>query len=194
MPYTQCRDLFQAGILDCLDLCTPKLHEVVGEAKGIFPINAMTLDILPWFGQAGIAFRIQSDPVTLRVGEWAHYDDFVDLCVCHSGPLNDAAQYVRDAWESPPADLNRLQMAHLIFLAGAEALLADAVRCRFYAILDAIQTESEFTGRFSFDNQLSAYDGWFEYVVSDPDGNSRVNYCDVLRANEVTKAALPVWV
>jgi hypothetical protein len=193
MPYARCRELFQAGILDCLNLCTPKLREVVGDANGVFPVNGVTLSILPWFGQAGIAFRVRSDPATLRVGEWAHYDDFVDLCADHPGPLADAARYAREVWESPPAGLSGLQMAHLIFLAGAEALLSESVRGSFYAILDAIQSESVFTGQFSFANQLSAYDGWFEYVVSDPDGNSRANYCDIVRANEVTRAALPAW-
>ncbi|MCA9071396.1 MAG: hypothetical protein KDA84_20855 [Planctomycetaceae bacterium] len=179
--------------MDGLDVCTPRLREIVGDGKGLFPINGITLSILPWFGQAEIAFRVQSDPPTLDVAEWEYYDDFSDLCNCHSTPLADAAQYSREAWENPPDGLSNLQMAHLIFLAGAEALLDASVRNRFYEILDSIQDESTFTGQFSFDNRLSAHDGWFDYIVSDPDGNCRANYCDVIRANEVSTEALPFW-
>lgn len=59
MSYSHCRELFRAGILDALEHCTPYLRTIGGDASGMFPINAMTLSILPWFGQAEIAFRIQ---------------------------------------------------------------------------------------------------------------------------------------
>ena len=193
MSFSHCRELFRAGILDGLENCTPLLRTIVGDGSGSFPINAMTLSVLPWFGQAEIAFRIQSDPHTLHVAEWEHYDDFSDLCNCHSGPLADAAQYSREAWEEPPDGLSNLQIAHLIFLAGAEALIDTSVRSRFYEILDSIQGSSTFSGQFSLENKLSAHDGWFEYIVSDPDGKCRANYCDIVCANEIRIRALPSW-
>ena len=72
MSFPECRDLFCVGILECLELCIPKLRKIVGDAKGVFPINGMALQIYPWFGQAGIGFRVQSDPKTWRIGEWQH--------------------------------------------------------------------------------------------------------------------------
>ncbi|MFT5524463.1 MAG: hypothetical protein ACI9HK_002417 [Pirellulaceae bacterium] len=56
-----------------------------------------------------------------------------------------------------------------------------------------IQDESTFSGQFRFDEQLSSYDGWFEYIVSDSDGKGRANYCDIIRAIDIQKEALPFW-
>lgn len=193
MSYSQCVELFRAGILDGLEICTPQLRTIVDNDNPLFPLNAMALSIIPWFSQAEIAFRTQTDPKTLQVAEWEHYYFFSDLCNCHSGPLATAAQYSREAWEQPPDGLTHLQMAHLIFLAGAEALIGSTVRTRFYEILDTLQDSCTFNGQFSLEENLSAYDGWFEYIVSDPDEKCRSNYCDIVQASKIGKQLTPFW-
>ena len=89
--------------------------------------------------------------------------------------------------------MSHLEIAHLIFLAGAEALIDATVRDRFYEILDSIQDSSTFSGQLSLEGKLSANDGWFEYVLSDPDEQCRANYCDIVLASEIKARTLPSW-
>ena len=193
MSYARCCELFRAGILDVLEHCIPQLRAIVGDGQGMFAINGVALGVLPWFGQAVLAFRVQADSKIGGYGGWQHFDDFEFLCLEHGGPLGAAALFAREVLENPPEGLDGQQLAHLIFLASAEALMSEAFRSRFYAILDSIQGESTFSGQFSFDNSYSADDGWFQYFVFDADGTCRANYCDIVRANLVTQVALPLW-
>ena len=141
----------------------------------MFPINGFALDVLPWFDQAGIAFRIQSDPPGFDLAEWEHYDLFFDLTMGVAGPLAASSGYAAAAYNNPPSGIEPGEVAHLILLAGAEALLDQTVVDKFYEALGIA-------------DNACMFDSWFEYFVLHPDNVCRANYCDIVRANRITES------
>jgi len=90
--------------------------------------------------------------------------------------LQPAADFIRQAYVSEGEDSPaRHEMAHLVFLAGAEALLDRRVAACLCEIgVNAPAYGDEFLQRP------------FEYMVFDPDETVRVNYCELVLANRVT--------
>jgi hypothetical protein len=179
MSFRKCREMFRLGLIESLARCESRLRELVnGAGGGLFPINGLALRVLPWHRDAWIAFRSASDPAGLDVGQWAYHDLFTDFA--YSRPLAEASAYAGAAWSEPPAGRSNSDIAHLVFLAGAEALLDRTVIEKFYTVLGIA-------------DNAESFDRWFDYFVLDDDQVFKANYCDVVLANRRTEKALPDW-
>lgn len=180
MSYARFRELLHVGMIDALGRCEEFLQTIVGGWNdGYYPINALSFDIFPWFGEAGFGVRVQEDTQDFEMADWEHFDAMYDIGKCESDALGDAAVYARDAWENPPEGTDGGQIKQLVFLAAADCLLSPEVEAAFFAALRIDDPER--------------FEDWFEYVVMDADGSIRCNYCDVVRVQRIADTTLPLW-
>ena len=174
--FSQCRSVLLQGILDALDARASVIASIKRIPNVMFPISGISLDMAPWQGAVGLSLRQASEFELERrydIAGWEYFDlvsntTFPDLQPA-AGLIHDA--YISEGEDSPA----RHEMAHLVFLAGAEALLDERVPNRLSVIgVKAPVFGAEFLR------------GCFEYMVFDPDETVRVNYCELVLANRVT--------
>src|SRR5262249_17140599 len=91
-----------------------------------------------------------------------------------------AVEFVHAAYVSENSNHIAREMAHMIFLAGAEALLDPSVAEALKELgIDAPVCRDDFMPRY------------FEYMVFDFDGTYPGNYCELVMANRVTARWMP---
>jgi hypothetical protein len=169
----ECRRLLLEGILGALEAKAADIQAIGRTVHGECPISGVSLDMAPWHCALGLSLRLNSEVGDDRydIAGWQYFD-FVSQ---QSFPgLQPVADFIGEAYCSE-GEFYRREMAHLIFLAGAEALLDE--RAATYLIglgLEAPILGSEFGQRY------------FEYMVFDPDCTIRANYCELVLANRVT--------
>src|SRR5262249_9929969 len=143
------------------------------------PITGVALDLAPWHAGVGLALRLSSDTTDslrrYRSVEWKHFN-FFSKENCEA--LIPVGAYIQKAYRST-GKRGCLDRAHLIFLAGADALLDRKVALFFQRLGVNAPVVKERLGRHSF-----------EYIVIDPDGTIGANYCDLILAMRVTKRLL----
>lgn len=174
--FSRCRSIIVQGILDALDSKASAIASIDQIPNVEFPIDGIALDMAPWHGGMGLALRQVTEfehESRYNSADWDYFD-FVSNS-SFSG-LQVAANFIKEAYlsegEGSPA---RLEMAHLVFLAGAEALLDSRVaECLCALGINAPVYANGFLGRR------------FEYMVFDPDETVRMNYCELVLANRVT--------
>lgn len=104
------------------------------------------------------------------IGAWENFDLASNLTFTG---LQASAELVKQAYDSVGQEY-AVEMAHLIFLAGAEALLD----VRVPECLGKLSVRAPvFTDGFM--------KGCFEYMVFDEDGTVHANYCELVLANRV---------
>jgi hypothetical protein len=174
--FSQCRSVLLQGILDAL----LARAEVIASIKRIpnieFPISGVSLDMAPWHGGIGLSLRQAAEFEAERRYDVAAWEYFDLVSESTFAGLRPAAEFIRDAYGSEGEDSPaRHEMAHLVFVAGAEALLDPLVAQRLRELgVNAPIFRDEFLR------------GGFEYLVFDPDGTVRANYCELVLANRVT--------
>lgn len=174
--FARCRSVLVQGILDALNSQASVIASITRTPNVEFPISGISLDMAPWHGGIGLALRQVSEFEHNRrynSADWEHFD----LVSNTTFPgLQPAAVFIYDAYVSEGEDSPaRHEMAHLVFLAGAEALLDARVANRLCEIgVNAPVYGNEFIRRP------------FEYMVFDPDETVQVNYCELVLANRVT--------
>jgi hypothetical protein len=181
MSFSACRDTFRRGIIEGLLASEGYIQAIGRTAQGIIPVSAIALDIYPWHAWANLSLRLTSDPMDIRyaIADWPHFD-FVNQETC--SPIREAAVYAAEVYRNPPASMERIEIAHLIFLAGAEALLDESIAETLNRLgIDAPNLGDGIKGH------------WFEYLVLDPDGTVRANYCEIVRANRSTDRLIDTW-
>ena len=176
--FDEARAVLLKGVLEALKDREAAIRAIERTAGGELPVTSVSLDLSPWHeGGVGISLRVSSDPPDdysrYSSVEWDHFD-FASANNCPA--LATVAEYVRRLYQAAE---DGPDCAHLIFLAGAEALLDHGV-ARFFRSLgvDAPTVGDRFVGH------------WFDYVVTDPDGSVVNNYCDIVLANRVTRRLL----
>ncbi len=176
--FSQCRSRILEGVLAGLRLRADRIAEIAAEVRvpGVeYPIDGVSLDLVPWHAALGVSFRrhAERDPdVRYCNVEWTYFD-VVSHQTC--AELKAVADFVHEAYTSEDANALAVEMAHLIFLAGAEAILDPRVAQTLVELGINAPTYR--------DRLLSP---WFEYLVLDFDGNVRANYCELVLANRVT--------
>src|SRR5262245_47623907 len=173
--FSQCRSLILEGILEGLQ-ASADVIAAIGKVPNLeFPVNGVSLDLVPWHGALGISLRLCTEVeehVRYCNVEWAYFD-LTSNANCPA--LARAADFVQKAYTSENSNSVAIEMAHLIFLAGAEALLDPQVA----QLLVELGINAP-TYRDSFPSHV------FEYMVLDFDGTVRANYCELILANRVT--------
>jgi hypothetical protein len=182
-------DAIQAG----LEQVAPKLRALEHIDS---EIDGISLDLVPWSDVEPFALSFRNSEITRRINlagadaeldarynsaEWKYFQ-IVSSLQNKSAPIKKAAKVIHGFYED--AENNRMKLteaAHLIFLAGADALLDKTVTKR----LEALGFEDlPAKGREFLDGHS------FEYVVIDPDGTVAANYCEIVIANRVTERIL----
>ena len=173
---TECRKVLHNDLMNAL---TAK-REAIRDLHKVEELWAISYDIIPWDPYIGIAFRLESESgfnASLKSGDWKH-SHFIEDCT--SKELVPARDYVHAQFQSAGDDGKRAQeMAHLIFLAAADALLDESVAL----LLQSAQINAPVIG-----DTLPC--NYFKYIVIDEDGVIKANYCDIVCANRVTKRLL----
>jgi hypothetical protein len=179
--FDECRVLILRGVIAALRSRGAEVEAIERAGGGHHPtVTGVALDLAPWHGGVGLALRLSSDPRDdprrYRSVEWKHFN-FVSQENCEA--LVPVGAYIGKAYRSK-GKRGCLDMAHLVFLAGAEALLDKKVT----ALLRAFGVEAPVVR----DRPLGGRQ--FDYVVVDPDGTIRGNYCELVVAMRVTQRLL----
>src|SRR5262249_34507909 len=170
------RSILVQGILDALHARAGVIASIKRIPNVDFPISGISLDMAPWHGGIGRALRQVTEFEHERRYNSADWEYF-DLVSSTSFPgLQLAAEFINKAYVSEGEDSPaRHEMAHLVFLPGAEALLDARIAERLCEMgVNAPVYGDGFLRR------------GFEYMVFDPDETVRVNYCELVLANRVT--------
>jgi len=178
--FTTCRRVLLKGVLAGLRSRAKKIQTIERGGGGQLPtITGVSLDLAPWHGGVGLSLRVSSDPSDpgrrLSSVEWKH---FGFLSAENYPALEPVGDYLAQCYRAK-GQRGNLDMAHLIFLAGADALLDRKVaQCLQEAGVDAPAIRAK----------LESHD--FDYVVVDPDGTIKANYCELVLAMRVTRRLL----
>jgi hypothetical protein len=169
--FSRCRDLILQGILAGIRSSADKIASI---AK-VEVVTGISLDLVPWHGALGISIRRStecSEDVRYCNVEWAYFDVVSnDTCA----EFQQAVDFIHGAYTSENSNHLAREMAHLIFLAGAEALLDPQVALAFSELgIKAPVCGADFMPRP------------FEYMVFDFDETVPGNYCELVLANRVT--------
>jgi hypothetical protein len=174
--FSRCRAVILQGILDGIQLRAQEIARIATEEE----VTGISLDLVPWHRALGLSLRQSAEhapDVQYCNVEWAYFD-VVSNRTCSK--LQQAADFVHVAYTSEEANHLEVEMAHMIFLAGAEALL-DA---RVAMALSELGVSAPVCG----DNFMPRP---FEYMVFDLDGTVPGNYCDLVLAYRVASRWLP---
>lgn len=176
-----CREAILTAIIDSLRERADYISSIDRTVRGQIPVSGIALELSPWHGGLGLSLRLTSD---FPLGEsrydsadWPHFD----FTNGYQSPTIDAAvslvTQIYNRGKEPGNDLR--DMAHLTFMAGAEALLHPKVS----HLLNEFGIEAPaISDRFV----TSA----FQYIVTDADQTVKSNYCDIVLANRVVQRVL----
>jgi hypothetical protein len=169
--FSQCRDLILHGILAGIWLRTDAIARIALEKQA----SGVSLDLVPWHSALGLSIRQRTEhgaDIRYCNVDW-EYCDLVSNQTCPE--LQRAADFIHEAYTSEDSNDVAKEMAHMIFLAGAEALLDAQVAMAFSKLgINAPVCGDNFMPR------------GIEYMVFDFDGTVRANYCELVLANRVT--------
>ena len=175
--FSTCRSLLLQGLLDAILAHTQAIASIKRIPNIEHPISAISFDILPWFPRVGFSLRTVSDADKWRFepAAWEHTD--IASNITFAG-LEPATTYLEQAYSSAdsPTGEAAAEIAHMMFLAGAEALLDPKVAM----CLQSVDVNAPLvTDGFLRNNQC------FEYFVFDGDKTIHANYCEIVIANRV---------
>src|SRR5262245_57787860 len=128
--FSQCQSVLLQGILAGIRFRADKidsiLREILEERSGAVvsscPVTGVSLDIAPWHGALGLSLRLDSEhaqEVRHCSVEWTYFD-LVSNQTCPD--LQLTADFIQEAYTSEHSNPLACEMAHMIFLASAEAL------------------------------------------------------------------------
>ena len=171
-----CREAILRAIIDSLQERTDYIAQIERTPRGDVPVSGIALELFPWHARMGLSLRLTSDfPLgTSRYGSanWPHFDFTVG---CHAPSIVTAISLVTQIYDrGNEPGIDRRDMAHLAFMAGAEALLHPQVSrlLNDFGINAPTLTDTIVTSPF-------------QYIVIDADQTVKSNYCDIVMANRV---------
>ena len=173
--FSRCRDLILQGILAGIQQRADEIARIARESR----VTGISLDLVPWHRGLGISIRQGTEHWEFRYwpADWANFD-VVSNETC--AELQRAVEFIHEAYVSENSNHLAREMAHMIFLAGAEALLDSRVAMALAELgIDAPVCGDDFMPRP------------FEYIVLDCDGTVSGNYCELVLANRVTARGWP---
>lgn len=177
--FDDCRRVLFSAVMVALQAWAKVIDDLERTGRGGLPITGVSLNMAPWHGGIGLSLRQSSDPSDPgrrhSSVEWKLFN-FVSDEDCE--PLITVGGYLQKLYRSRGKP-DALDVAHLIFLAGADALLDRKVAAFFRKLGVDAPVVKDRLGR-----------GPFEYIVIDPDGTVPGNYCDLVFAMRVTKRLL----
>ncbi len=176
-----CREAILAAIIDALHERADYIASIERTPRGDIPVTGLALELFPWHKSLGLSLRLSSDfpqgEFRYDSADWPHFA-FTDGC--KSPSIEAAVSLVTEIYEQGNQPDNELtEMAHLTFMAGAEALLHPSVaRLLNECGIDAPDITDHFVS------------SPFQYIVTDVDQTVKANYCDIVLAGRVTQRLL----
>lgn len=179
--FDACKIATLHAILDALRERSEYIASIERSANGDMPVTGIALELFPWHGSFGLSLRMMSDfPMgdsRYDSADWPHFD-FTQGC--ESPSINEATSLVSALYAKGKEPGNDLRdMAHLAFLAGAEALLNDQVA--------GVLREMGIDAPILNDHFVTSP---FQYIVTDVDQTVKSNYCDLVLSNRVFRRLL----
>lgn len=179
IQFDRFKNVFRNEILKTLESSNDQIHKLVSdetiERSGECKITGMSLDLLPWHGYAAISFRCWDDDsgIVESPADWK-YSAYIE-----DHQFAETKELIRTSWETPLSGCTHAEIAHLIFMAAAEALLDSAIgeKLREIGIDVTVETGQVPEGRLFF-------------VVIDDDRQISANYCELVIANKLTDRLL----
>lgn len=165
-------------------------------------VNESTIAQVPGFEAGGHGFRRNVSAISLCIAPWDRSFELAlrdedekrdkSICYCEGDwklyplgglepPSNPQKTAVEDYFNSVYCSIENAEaareIAHLMFLAAAEALLDHSVTTLLQKYhIDAPYVDDGFY-----------FSRCFEYIVTDPDKSIDANYCEVVLANRITQ-------
>jgi hypothetical protein len=174
--FKECVEVLHRALMGAL----AEYGEAIRTLNKTEPLWAISFDILPWDPYVGLAFRLESESghdASMNSADWKHSHFIEEL---NTKALIPAKEYTHHAYQTLGGDGKSSQeVAHLIFLAAANALLDDRVA----RLLQSFGVDAPVIGEKLPWN-------FFKYLVIDGDGVIKANYCDIVCANRVTRRLL----
>ena len=175
-PFDECVEILRSSLIEALTVHGETLRDL----NRVEPFLAMTFDILPWDPYLGIGFRIEAESTGVSLthsADWKHGRLIGDW---NSTAIASAQEFIHRAYKTLGDGGDEMQeAAHLIFLAGADALLDERVAVQ----LQSLGVKAPIRG------DTLPWD-YFQYLVIDIDCAIKTNYCDIVSANRVTRRIL----
>ncbi len=169
---------FLAAILELLDSSKITFDAIPKMGGKILSVTGISLDIYPWNEYFALSLRNTEkthNQHRYSPAEW-NYFEFATSLQSLSQPLVEAVALMTTEYDAATdAGLDSTEASHLMFIAGAEALLDPAVakKLRTYGIEAPL-----------IDDSFANFP--FEYMVFDSDSAALTNYCELVIANRVT--------
>lgn len=176
--YEQCREILLNAVVSALEEGKQYIVNIERTARGDLPITGIALELAPWHGFVALSLRGQSDfpegQSRYDSADWTHFN-FTETFT--SSALQKARSFTENLYRQP--DESGRERAHIIFLAGAQALLDPKVAESLCCLdIKAPTLRDHFVSSF------------FQYIVVDPDETLKSNYCDLILANRITERLL----
>jgi hypothetical protein len=174
-------ELLRTGILSAVEERSGYIGAIDKTARGELPVSGLSFELYPWHQYLALSMRTTSELSMIdryNPAEWKHFE-FVRSDRCNSPEFRNAAQVVSNYYEDESGEVCGKEFAHLMFTAAAHALLDPAV--------------AELLRKFGvraptvIDEPVGSA---FEYMVFDPDGTLKSNYCDIELATRYTARIL----
>jgi hypothetical protein len=179
--FEECRSIILNATLSELDIARANVASETSTDPSKLKcsqISGIGLDIAPWHRRFYVGFRSDDEKwdeaIRYSIGDWKHYP--VNGLTGHhvEGAPASAERYIGDTYD---AAAEPREIAHLIFLAAAEALLDFTVTGKLRSMsIDAPFIVDDFPPHRCF-----------EYVIMDDDASIRANYCEIVIANRITQ-------
>lgn len=172
----KCKTAINSAIVDALNDRKDYIAQIERTGRGELPITGIALELFPWHSSLGLSLRSMNDfpagDSRYDSADWEHFN-FTNECDLPS--IDNAINLVSEIYEKGRGETFELtEMAHLAFVAGAEALLQPNV-------CDTLNNFDIRAPSLS-DSFVSSP---FEYIVMDGDETVKSNYCDIVLANRV---------
>ncbi|GAC1459174.1 MAG: hypothetical protein NVSMB70_04050 [Chamaesiphon sp.] len=157
--YQECREQFLRAIHTTLEAKANYLTSIKRTVRRSSPITGLALEIYPWHHYCAFSIRLNSDKDRYNSADRQHFE-FASSNEDNIESLNKVARYITEIY-MPLLERNATNdarnIAHLIFLAGAEALLDHSVAHQLCSLgIDASVIDKELP-----ENHI------FEYMVFD---------------------------
>ena len=177
--YEICREAILIAIIDAIQERSDYIRAIERTPRGDVPVNGIALEIFPWHNfPLGLSLRLCADlsrgEFRYNSADWSHFE-FTNGC--RSPSIEVATSLITEIYiQGKQSTYELTDMAHLTFMAGADALLNPSVAHLLNEFgIDAPEITNEFVP------------SPFEYIVVDSDKTIAANYCDIVLANRVTR-------
>jgi len=183
--FEECRGLLLAAVLAELEACRPTISKIPAfDVCGVelrTQVSGICLDIAPWHGSLELGLRDSDEKcdevIRNSIGDWK----LNPLRSVDDRPATPQRVKVEEFLEREYSGIKdpelAREIAHLMFLAAAEALIDHSVTTALRQFqIDAPYVDDTFL-----------LHRCFEYIVTDSDNSIVANYCEIVIATRITQ-------